>query len=866
MKTSLTIRNALIPLALALTASGSLPAQTEERQLILEEVLVTAQKREETLQEVPLSINVLDGSRIEDASIDKLEDLQNYVPNLQMSETGISTQIYIRGIGTGNNQGFEQSVGQYVDGIYYGRQQLLRAPLFDLERVEVLRGPQSILFGKNSVAGALSIISAGPTEELEWRLSYETGGHGIEEAEFVLSGPIASGLYGRIALRDYQENGYVNNTIKGTDEPSRDDTMVRAILQWDITDAFSLRLKAERSDFDTRGRQIEILQDEAGVNSLGNRIQRLESRSPTGLADSIPYRAFLRNVGDRDAIAETSLNYRRQADDAEFSNNELYNYTLHAEYQLGEFSLISVTGFTGYEFDESCDCDFVAASVFNGLIDEEYSQFSQELRIVSPVGNTIDWVAGIFYQQSDLDFTDSIAVPAAGVFAVLNTVGSPLGPAANQSAVRDYSLETELWAVFAQATWNISDAWHLTAGMRYTSEDKDASRRLNIANTTTGEILDGEADLRALEALDISTLVLEEVLEELEDINFSPLAFLSGFMIQTEQSGQQQRALADLLADLPPEDPLLQRRPDLAAAADATAQGHSLRGSRSETSFTPMVSLQWDVSEDIRLYGSITTGFKAGGFDARANVIESWEFEEEEATAYELGAKTRFWNGRGELNLALYHTDYDDLQISQFDGTLGFNVGNARETEVQGVELDGRLALSESFSISYALAYLDHEFKDFDNGNCYTGQIDSRDPQSDANQDGFDDDGICSYTGQSGQYTPEYTGNLLLDYVRQMGAFSFRASLNLSYWDEQNIHQDLDPEYVIDSYTRTDLRLALESEHWLFAVYGRNIGDEEIITYAGNVPLSGSPLIRADTVYAFIAPPETWTFKVEYRF
>ena len=805
MKTSLTVRNALIPLVLALTASGSLPAQTEERQLILEEVLVTAQKREETLQEVPLSINVLDGSRIEDASIDKLEDLQNYVPNLQMSETGISTQIYIRGIGTGNNQGFEQSVGQYVDGIYYGRQQLLRAPLFDLERVEVLRGPQSILFGKNSVAGALSIISAGPTEELEWRLSYETGGHGIEEAEFVLSGPIASGLYGRIALRDYQEDGYVNNTIKGTDEPSRDDTMVRAILQWDITDAFSLRLKAERSDFDTRGRQIEILQDEAGVNSLGNRIQSLDPGPPPRLADSMSYRDFLEIVRDFDAITETNLDHRRQADDAEFSNNELYNYTLHAEYQLGEFSLISVTGFTGYEFDESCDCDFVAASVFNGSIDEDYSQFSQELRIVSPVGNTIDWVAGIFYQQSDLDFVDRIAVPSDGIFAVLNAVGNRLGPAVNRSVVRDYSLETDLWAVFAQATWNISDAWHLTAGMRYTSEDKDASRRLNIANTTTGEILDSQ--------------------------DASPPVFLNFFMIQTEQS-----------------------------------EGHSLRGSRSETSFTPMVSLQWDVSEDIRLYGSITTGFKAGGFDARANVIDSWEFEEEEATAYELGAKTRFWDGRGELNLALYHTDYDDLQISQFDGTLGFNVGNARETEVQGVELDGRLALSESFSISYALAYLDHEFKDFDNGNCYTGQIDSRDPQSDANQDGFDDDGICSYTGQSGQYTPEYTGNLLLDYVRQMGAFSFRASLNLSYWDEQNIHQDLDPEYVIDSYTRTDLRLALESEHWLFAVYGRNIADEEIITYAGNVPLSNSGLIRADTIYAFIAPPETWTFKVQYRF
>ena len=113
----------------------------ETGQLILEEIIVTAQKRVETLQDVPISVSVLDANVLNDAGLDKIEDIQAYVPNLQMTESGISTQMYIRGIGTGNNQGFEQSVGMYIDGVYYGRQQLIRAPFFDLERIEVLRGP-----------------------------------------------------------------------------------------------------------------------------------------------------------------------------------------------------------------------------------------------------------------------------------------------------------------------------------------------------------------------------------------------------------------------------------------------------------------------------------------------------------------------------------------------------------------------------------------------------------------------------------------------------------------------------------------------------------------------------------------------------
>ena len=139
----------------------------EQSPLMLEEIVVTAQKREQTLSDVPLSVAVIDAGRLSAGNINKIADLSEFVPNLSMTETAASTQLYIRGIGSGNNQGFEQSVGQYIDGIYYGRQQLLRMPFLDLRRAEVLRGPQSILFGKNSIAGALNLTTARPTAEVE---------------------------------------------------------------------------------------------------------------------------------------------------------------------------------------------------------------------------------------------------------------------------------------------------------------------------------------------------------------------------------------------------------------------------------------------------------------------------------------------------------------------------------------------------------------------------------------------------------------------------------------------------------------------------------------------------------------------------
>lgn len=758
----------------------------------LEVIHVTAQKRSADAQKTPISLNVLSSADLKEKGIEKIDDLQYSVPNLHMTETGISTQIYIRGIGTGNNQGFEQSVGQYIDGVHYGRQQLLRMPFLDLERVEVLKGPQSILFGKNSVAGALNLSSARPTQDLNASIdvSYQPE-FGASEINGMVSAGLTDTLSARVALRDYQEDGYINNSFKNNDETTRDEQAYRLSLLWEPTDSTNLLLKVEHDKFDGDGRQIEIIRDDPNIS--------------TGLT----YSQYLGLFGHLGGITESELNFERQADNDEFSHNELDNITLTANTMLDDYTLTSISSLVSYEFTEECDCDYVAAPVFNVDIYEEYEQFSQELRIVSPLSDTFDWIGGLYFQRSENEFDDRIKIPANSILPLANP---SLAPIANTSAGRNYTLESTMWSVFFQGNFHVSDDLTVTAGARYTTEKKDGHREMNIRELNNNII--GGGDIIA----DPTAATLYNV----------------AFAIENEQS------------------PL-------------SPEGHNLTNSRDESSFTPLINVQYKFNRDVMTYISATTGFKAGGFDARANNTGSWEFEEEEATSYEYGIKSSIFDNTLEVNLSIYRTEYDNLQISQFDGTLGFNVGNAKETLVQGLEVDGRwLALDSdagTLTMNYAFAYLDHEFKDFKNGNCYNRQV----PDGDIGPGGVK---LCDFTGKSGQYTPKFTTTIGFDYFKAisfLGFEYFRANLGLYHASEQNVHPNLDPLYDIDAYIKVDARIALEAENWSIALFGRNLTDEKVLTYAGNAPLSGSSF-GTNTFYGFVDRPATIGLQVQYDF
>ena len=763
-------------------------AATAQEQVTLEVIQVTAQKRSENAQETPISMNVLSADDLKEKSIEKIDDLQYSVPNLHMTETGISTQMFIRGIGTGNNQGFEQSVGQYIDGVHYGRQQLLRMPFLDLERIEVLKGPQSIMFGKNSVAGALNLSSAKPTQDTEIHLGLQYQPTiGATEFTGMVSGALTDTLSARLAVRDYSEDGYVENTFKDRDETIREESAVRLSLMWEPSDTMNFLFKVEQDEFDGTGRQIEVIKDE-----------------PSLAGSPIPGATFsqiLGALGHPNAISESELNYQRQADAEESNNNSLTNSTLTANFKLGDYTLTSVSGFVSYDFVETCDCDYTAAPIFSVFIDEEYEQFSQEIRLVSPLGEKFDWLGGLFYQTSELGFDDNIKIPTNSVLGLLS--GGALSPLTGHGAGRNYQLDTDMFSAFFQGRYHFTEALTLTLGARFTSEEKTSSRIMNITDLGTGNITTNP---------------------------MAPALFDAVFGIQSEQS------------------PL-------------SPQGHNLKGERKENSFTPLINISYKIDQNIMAYASATTGFKAGGFDARANNVNSWEFEEEEATAYEMGIKSLLLDDTLEINLSFYRTEYDNLQVSQFDGVLGFNVGNAKETVVQGVEVDGRWIILDGLSMQYGVAYLDHEYKDFTNGNCHSRQVPDGDIGADGNQ-------LCDYTGKSGQYTPKFTASIGFDYftdISFLGFEYFRTTLGLYHSAKQNVDVNLNPLYEVDSYDKVDMRIALESENWNIALFGKNMTNEEVLTYVGNNPLSGSTF-GTDTFYGFVDRPAVYGIQLDYNF
>ncbi|MEZ5568126.1 MAG: TonB-dependent receptor [Halioglobus sp.] len=227
----------------SMIAFGLLFAAGSQAQPMLEEVLVTATKREVGLQDVPIAVSVMNAERIQEQGIGSLDELAVFMPNVHIAEAGGGDQLFIRGVGSGVNYGFEQSVGTFIDGVYFGRGQASRSSFLDVARVEVLKGPQSTLFGKNTIAGAINITTAGPSEEFEGQLE------GSIEPEFdhwsttlTLSGPLTDSLGARVVVKRDESDGYMDNRLLKQDEVQSEDTVGRIVLDWMASENLDVRL------------------------------------------------------------------------------------------------------------------------------------------------------------------------------------------------------------------------------------------------------------------------------------------------------------------------------------------------------------------------------------------------------------------------------------------------------------------------------------------------------------------------------------------------------------------------------------------------------------------------------------------------
>jgi len=458
----------------------------------LEEIVVTAQIREQSLQDVPISVTAIDGEVIEDRSVDNLSSLSASVPNFYVAETQIDTTISIRGVRSGANKGFEQSVPLNFDGITYPRSQLARTPLVDLERVEVLRGPQPTLFGKNAVGGVVSVTSAKPTEEFEGKFStsFESE-HDESQSLLVLSGPLSDNLLGRLTISTREMDGWIYNENLKRIEPQRDETYIRSQLAWTSGDV-DYNLKVEQADFDSVGYAMEAIAPQDGY----------------GLVFAGPI------------AVETTENWVRSSGET-FSQNSMDNFVLTANYPMdGGGTLTSITGHVEYDTYEVLDVDYVSLNILDGTNQsEKYDQWSQEIRYTSPGGEDVDYIVGAYFQTADVDVTDYVPL---GSFLAL--AGPPVSMLVGTNWDRVYAQSSDLFSVFGQADINLEGNWSLTLGARYSNEDKDGSRALTIDGT--GTALDGSPLLNILWAA-VLNVGPHSISSSRSESSFDPMVRLS---------------------------------------------------------------------------------------------------------------------------------------------------------------------------------------------------------------------------------------------------------------------------------------------------------------------------------------------------
>lgn len=714
----------------------------------LEEIVVTATRREQSLHDVAVSVSVVPGTRLDDFVMNRLEEAAVLIPGVIVGKSVIADYLYIRGLGSGNLDLFEQSVATYVDGVYFGRGRTARNPTFDVERLEVLKGPQGVLFGRNTVGGVINITSRKPTKafESDVGLSWDPE-HEAYRFDGVVSGPLTARLRGRFAAQLGSSDGYVRNTNTGNDEPAVDEWIARGTLAFAAQRDLELSLKLEGGSYDVSGQSHQIA---------------LASPQLTRLSLAI------------DPNAEFGLDFHKSSlgDDGSLFGQEIYEVDLSTAvfevlWSLSRHRLVGTTSHHQYDLASLGEGDFAPIELLAAGFDELYETFAQDVRIESVSGGRLEYLAGVYFSREELersnltahfDFASVLPVPAALSLHLGNT------------------FETENLSAYAETRYRLSQRWSLSAGLRYTAEDKTGSHRIFYAD-------------------------------------------LGGTM----------------------EDPAATA---VAAAFMLTPPNTIPNLSRESDDVSSSFVVEYVPSDDVLAYFRFAEAFKTGGFGGLGEA-----FDGESATAYELGVKARLLDERLSVNVAVFDTELDDLQVSSFDPqTTAFIVQNAAEASTRGVEVDSRWRAGRNLTFSLAAAYLDAQYDRFPMGTCPFVPGDPR--------------VFCDLSGERLQYAPRWSGSLALEWQSVAWQdWSFRGLIDLHATSEYFTAGDADPRSSQHGNAKLDAGGFFTSPNgrWTVGIIGRNLTDRVTSTFIDDVPLGA--LLGANFL-ARVDPPRTVTLQL----
>lgn len=440
---------------------SSATAEAADNEVITEEIVVTARKREEALSEVPIAITLLSGDDIQQANVSGLSELALAAPNFHHSEdVNSSDRFIVRGLGTtGSNLGFESAVGQVINGFFFGRSRFGRTMFLDLERVEVLKGPQGALIGKNNSVGAINITTRKP--------GYEYGGYltttlDFEDAEgFAVEGavdvPFSEKVRARFATRFEDKDGWLTNLGTGREDQEREDFTLRGILEWNISDTFTAEVMAQVGDLNRKGRSREI------YNCVGD----ATSANPRDPAEDCLFNA------EKDVLFLVNGEPNPEPHDTEYT---IFGLTLNKYFE--DFHLTYLGNVAQYESRDAWDSDHTDIEWTHIFVNDDWDQSSHELRITSNGGTAVDYVAGIYYGDQQNDYIQSFMF-CRGPFSLCT--GGNTNPAFRGLQRHGWStLNTESLALFGQIDWHVNDELTLSLGGRYTDEDRDIQTNATV--------------------------------------------------------------------------------------------------------------------------------------------------------------------------------------------------------------------------------------------------------------------------------------------------------------------------------------------------------------------------------------------------
>ena len=639
-------------------------------------VTVTAEKRTTDVQKTPSSITVMSRTKLEDANIDTIEKVLQRIPNMNFSQfAGGMNFMSIRGITTSAGTSTSPIV-MYLDGVPVDTYFNLDAPLMDIERIEILRGPQSAIYGKNAMGGVINVISRKPTNEWHGTLQADYGSFNTMRYAAAISGPIIEDkLYIALSGSHYSTDGYMNHddTWYGNQERTeRFKGMLRFTPTDDIDISFHLNYTARRDGYANL-----ILGDEPTLDSAANKDDYLRS--------------------------------------------DIWNMALHMSFDFDPVTFESITTYRTENLDYAIDMQPSFQYVYDlempGAMQFDYvdtgrnntrKEFTQEFRLRSPDDKKdgIQWLLGVFGGYTDMHirevYTDMYAT----------TILGPMSSWQDQPS-HEY---TQDYAAFGEITIPIVDKLKVTLGLRA----QQTYKKINV-----------------------------------DFLRNNPLT------------------------------------PD-----------RSFHGSDSWFELLPKFNVSYELTDDIMLYGGVNRSFIPGGFNNVTTDGVDMTYDAQTAWNYEIGAKTEWFDKRFLLNLALFHSRVEDLQLMKYDvGTNSYLSDNAGSARIYGVEVDAMARLLPGLDAEFSFGYLWTRFDDYTH----------------MRQD---------YTGNKIPYTPDYTASFALQYRHEKGFFARGEVLHYGqlYWSEAN-------DYKRDPVTLLNARIGYEFDPFAVYVYGNNLTDAKYLNY-----------------------------------